>query len=1491
MENKISNQPPDDGNYEQNIVSNAELLKLLQGITDSSLDIVQVFKAVRNEQGEITDFTWILINKTSEELYGDVIGKSLLTLQPVVVTEGIFDTFKKVVETGDPDQSMRYYVHEQFNGWFLQSAVKHGDGVAVTAKDISNVKRAEQELEQSRALLQSTIDALDISIAVYKAVRNNEGQIIDFLHDYINYAGKSMLGEDWTGRLFTEHGENALLQMPQFLEVMATGKSQNYIREANFRGSKVWFAITNTFLDSGRLVHTWEDITERKNAEEQTRAAKELVQTVFDVTINPIAYHKAVRDNAGQIVDFEFQLENEKARQYSLGDRTGQRYSEAYPGIRNTIVFEKYCEVVETGNALNTEVQIDLKGRNHWFHLMAAKLDDGLVATAIDITERKKAEQEIKDQADFISSVLNAASAIVSITNPAGDILFSNRDAFTLLGFDADEIARLKREDRMKFVHPDDKLLLRNFYASLDGLQDGMEAAVQYRMKNKAEQYLWLDTRTKILKRDETGKASQFLYITHDITAQKKAEQEILRLKDQIAQKAEDKYRTLFNSINQGFSIIEPIFDDGGRVTDYWHREHNPVFTKLTGIENAVGKRMSELVSYIEPQWHQVIEQTYYTGRSVQVEYPVQVLGKWFRTYLSRVGEGSPLIACVYDDITDSKLQELQQNFLLRLSDELRTLTTAETIASHALKMLFEQLRLDRCYMGVYRLNEDRLDFIYEVGNDKAPAVPAGVRFSDFPDVLRIALEGTLVMKDVAAAEGLNDVDKENLIAMGMRSFVTASLRTGGNISLWSIVAVSASPRDWTLAEIQLIENVAERAWAAIERAKAEDALRQSEEKYRNLFMSMDEGYLVADVIFNNNNEAVDIFFVEANAAAKRVAGRDFTNLRMAEIDPEYEARWYELYGRVALTGEPLHEVQYAKPHNQWFEFDIASIEGPDSRRVAVIFREITERKQNEVRQKLLLNISDWLGAAESLKDVQTIVTESLRAHYDAGWCYYVEWEEEIKAGVVQYDSKRDDLLSLAGTHDVSDVPEFLDLLKSGQIVKVSDYEEYKLLTPKIRDRYTAAGFRSMLVASLIRQGRLISSLIIGDTKKRNWTCDDETLLADAAERTWAAVERAKAEEALRESKKRFQSIANLVPDLLWDSEPDGETSWYNQRWLEYTGQSFEQATGWGWVDAIHPDDREVSAKRYSQAVVSGEPLLQEHRIRRHDGEYRWFVINASPLKNQENHVIKMYGSATDINDRKQAEEALRKSEEKYRTIFETIDEGFTIQELITDENDKVIDILYLEANKAFELHTGVKDVVGKKASELFPHLEQDWLDTMSNVYKTGEPLRNEGYQADLNRWITAQYSRVGGQGSKLLSVVFEDITKNKQNEQRQVYLLKHIILVDDDLAIQDAVRMVLEQKGYAVTAFASGSPILSGGFEYADLFILDRQLPGVDGLDICRLLKSQTATRQIPVLMLSASPHVASQAKAAGADDFLEKPFKINHLREIVEDLLNKIG
>ena len=118
---------------------------------------------------------------------------------------------------------------------------------------------------------------------------------------------------------------------------------------------------------------------------------------------------------------------------------------------------------------------------------------------------------------------------------------------------------------------------------------------------------------------------------------------------------------------------------------------------------------------------------------------------------------------------------------------------------------------------------------------------------------------------------------------------------------------------------------------------------------------------------------------------------------------------------------------------------------------------------------------------------------------------------------------------------------------------------------------------------------------------------------------------------------------------------------------------------------------------------------------------------------------------------------------------------------------------------------------------------------------------------------------------------------------------MKKLIIVDDDPGIQDAISLVFRAPSYEVTIFDSADPVLSGAYEIPDLFILDKQLSGVDGLELCKHLKSMDKTRNVPVILVSASPNVLNMSKICGAEAAIEKPFRSKDLRAMVEMLLNR--
>jgi len=142
-----------------------------------------------------------------------------------------------------------------------------------------------------------------------------------------------------------------------------------------------------------------------------------------------------------------------------------------------------------------------------------------------------------------------------------------------------------------------------------------------------------------------------------------------------------------------------------------------------------------------------------------------------------------------------------------------------------------------------------------------------------------------------------------------------------------------------------------------------------------------------------------------------------------------------------------------------------------------------------------------------------------------------------------------------------------------------------------------------------------------------------------------AARQLKKAEEALRSSERELGFIVNAVPTLLASARPDGSADFFNQRWIDYTGLSAEQLEGWGWANQLHPGDADGLVKIWRSSLASGVPLEAEARMRRFDGAYRWLLFRANALRDESGNIVKWYGTSTDIDDRKRAEDQLRRSE------------------------------------------------------------------------------------------------------------------------------------------------------------------------------------------------------------------------------------------------------
>ena len=151
--------------------------------------------------------------------------------------------------------------------------------------------------------------------------------------------------------------------------------------------------------------------------------------------------------------------------------------------------------------------------------------------------------------------------------------------------------------------------------------------------------------------------------------------------------------------------------------------------------------------------------------------------------------------------------------------------------------------------------------------------------------------------------------------------------------------------------------------------------------------------------------------------------------------------------------------------------------------------------------------------------------------------------------------------------------------------------------------------------------------------------------------------------EKLGQEAVRLQSVIDTVPSFLWTSLPDGSKEYLNKRWYEYTGLTLEQGKGWGWKVVVHPDDLDRLIREWLALVDGRKPGELETRIRRYDGEYRWFLIRVVPQLDAEGNVVRWFGSNTDIEDRKRAETKLREEERELRRITDAIPQTIVVQD------------------------------------------------------------------------------------------------------------------------------------------------------------------------------------------------------------------------------------
>lgn len=255
-----------------------------------------------------------------------------------------------------------------------------------------------------------------------------------------------------------------------------------------------------------------------------------------------------------------------------------------------------------------------------------------------------------------------------------------------------------------------------------------------------------------------------------------------------------------------------------------------------------------------------------------------------------------------------------------------------------------------------------------------------------------------------------------------------------------------------------------------------------------------------------------------------------------------------------------------------------------------------------------------------------------------------------------------------------------------------------------------------------------------------------------------------------RSAEQRFQALTELSPAIIWFGNPDGSLSYLNDRWYEYTGQTPSEALPLGWSTVIHPDDLSGLLQSWEEARSRETLYDTEARLRRHDGTYRWFLIRAEPQRDEAGKIFGWLGSNSDIHDRKHAEEALQKAQDKLRLAIAATDIGIFDYDLITGDlgwDARVCALFGLSPDAPISYDVFL--------SGLHPD-DRDWVDRA--VQAALDPAsggmydiayRTIGLSDGVERWIAAQGQVIFERGRAVRFIgTARDISDVKRAEEHQ---------------------------------------------------------------------------------------------------------------------------
>ena len=477
-------------------------------------------------------------------------------------------------------------------------------------------------------------------------------------------------------------------------------------------------------------------------------------------------------------------------------------------------------------------------------------------------------------------------------------------------------------------------------------------------------------------------------------------------------------------------------------------------------------------------------------------------------------------------------------------------------------------------------------------------------------------------------------------------------------------------PTDW---EYQLAEFGTHIASIAFERDRANLALRESEAEYRRLFESIDEGFCIVEVLVDADDIPIDYRVLEVNPVFEQQTGIQAVGKTARQLN--LEDHWIEIYGQVALTGKSVRFENGSETLNRWFDVYACRTGQPEARKVAIVFKDISERKRIELSREFLATLSQALVEATHIDEIVQTVGASLNRYLQVSVCAFIEINERGDRATIKYDWHQGDRSGLVGVYALPEfiIDELLQAAQAGQPIVIRDHATDPRATDPLR--FAALEIGAEINIPLIRDGKWKFSLAVFHQAPYDWRADEIELMQELTSRVWAAVERVGAEAALCESRteleqqvQKFDATLSTITDYVYSFDRDGRFLYANQVLLDLWGLAPAAAIGKTMAELDYPEavERQLT-EDFQRVFETGETVRSETAYTSPIGIAGYYDNILSPVFAADGTVETVAGSSRNISDRKQAEAALRESETRLRFMLDASQIGEWDLDLTTE--------------------------------------------------------------------------------------------------------------------------------------------------------------------------------------------------------------------------------